>query len=238
MRYKYCMPELLPVSNAARELGVNPARVRALIASGALAAEKVSGVWLVDRASVAGRRHEQASAGRPLAARNAWALLLEASGDEVPADLGPSGRWRIRQALEVYGLGGLRSRLARRAQPSFHWALPGELRALRERDDVALGGASAAASYDLGLVGGDVVDVYVRAGLAERVMREHALQPVSGAESNVVLRVVPDEAWLLDGRRVAPLAAVALDLWAYPEPRASRVGDEVIARLDHDRRAA
>ena len=232
------MGELLPVLDAASELGVHPSRVRALIASGALAAEKVGGVWLVDRASVAGRRHENPSAGRPLAPRNAWGLLLAASGEKVPADVGPSVRWRIRQALEVYGLSGLRSRLVRRAQPSLHWALPGELRALRKRGDVVLAGASAAASYDLGIVGGDAVDAYVRDSLADRLRREHALQPVPGAESNVVLRLVPDAAWLLDGRRVAPLAAVALDLWAYPDPRASRVGDEVIAHLDHDRGAA
>jgi len=232
------MVELLPVIDAANQLGVRPSRVRALIASGALDAEKLGGVWLVDSASVAGRRREKALAGRPIAPRNAWALLLEASGNEIPLEFGAPARWRIDQALKIYGLDGLRSRLARRAQLSSHWALPGELRGLRERDDVVLGGASAAASYDLGIVGSDAVDIYIRDGIADRIRREHALQPISSADSNVILRLVPDDAWLLEGCRVAPLAAVALDLWAYPDPRASRVGDEVIARLDESWRAA
>ena len=99
------MLDLLPVSAAADELSVHPSRVRALIASGALAAEKVGGVWLVDRASVAGRNRAHASAGRPLSPRNAWALLLAASGEALPSGLEPSVRWRLRRALEIYGLG-------------------------------------------------------------------------------------------------------------------------------------
>ena len=53
-----------------------------------------------------------------------------------------------------------------------------------------------------------------------------------------MLRGVPDGAWLLEGRRVAPLAAVGLDLSAYADSRAARVGAEVIARLDREREAA
>jgi len=40
--------------------------------------------------------------------------------------------------------------------------------------------------------------------------RGHALEPASQADANVILRVVPDAAWMLSGRRVAPLAAVAV----------------------------
>lgn len=225
------MGGLLSVSDAANRLGVHPSRVRSLVASGVLVGEKLGGIWLIDPASLEGRRREDASAGRPLAPRNAWALLLAASGEELPEDLSPSASWRIRQALQVYGLGELRPRLSRRAQPSFHWALPGELRALKNRDDLVLSGVSGAASFDLGLVGGDAVDAYVPSRLAGGVGRDHALQVASVAEANVILRAVPDGAWLLDGRPVAPLAAVALDLAVYPDPRASRVGHEVIARL-------
>lgn len=231
------MVDVLDVSHAARELGVNPSRVRALIAAGALDAYKIGGRWLVEPSSVAARRREASAAGRPLAPRNAWALLLAASGDELPAELDAVARWRIGQALRVHGLDELRSRLARRAEPRRYWALPGELRALRDREGLVLSGSSAAGGYDLELVAPDAIDAYVPDRLVERLERDHALESASTAQSNVVLRAVPDDAWLLDGRRVAPLAAVALDLSAYADPRSARVGADVLARLDHPREA-
>ncbi len=232
------MLDLLPVSAAADELRVHPSRVRALIASGALAAEKVGGVWLVDPASIAGRNRQQASAGRPLSPANAWAVLLAASGEELPSGLEPSARWRVRRALDVYGLGALRPRLVRRAEPSAYWALAGELRALGDRADLALSGPSAAAAYDLRLVGPNAIDAYVPAGVLASLLREHALERMSGPESNVILRAVPDGAWLLNDRRFAPPAAVAVDLCSYADPRAARVGAELVARIDRDMRAA
>ncbi|MGB0095878.1 MAG: hypothetical protein WBP81_25480 [Solirubrobacteraceae bacterium] len=70
------------------------------------------------------------------------------------------------------------------------------------------------------------------ASRASGVERAHALQPAAGAEANVVLRLVPDDAWpLLAGRRLAPLAAVAIGLAKDPDPRAARVGREVIAQI-------
>ena len=232
------MLDLLSVPAAAEELSVHPSRVRALISSGALAAEKVSGVWLVDRASVAGRNRQQASAGRPLSPGNAWALLLAASGEELPSELQASARWRIRRALALYGLSVLRPRLARRAEPSSYWTVAGELCALHDRSDLVLSGPSAAAAHDLGLVGSDAIDAYVPVRLLKVLRRKHALQPMSGPECNVILRAVPDDAWLLGSRRFAPLAAVAIDLCTYADPRAARVGADVLARIDRDRKAA
>lgn len=231
------MIDLLPVTAVADELNVHPSRVRALIASGGLSATKVGGVWLVDRASISGRKRQHPSAGRPFSPINAWALLFEASGEQAPCALGPSVRWRVRRALELYGLGALSARLLRRAEPSSYWALPGELRALHECADLVLSGLSAAAAYDLGLVGPDAIDAYVPVSRVGSLQREHALTPMSGPESNVILRAVSDSAWLLDGRRFAPIAKVAVDLSSYPDPRAARVGAGLIARIDRDRKA-
>lgn len=225
------MVDALSVSAAAGELNLNPARVRALIASGALSAEKIGGVWLVDRASVAGRKRRQTSPGRPLAPANAWALLLLASGSELPSQLAAPARWRVRQALRVYGLEALIPRLERRAEPIAYWALPGEMRALHERGEIVLSGASAAAAYEIGLVGSDAVDAYAPAGFIASLERAHGLQRVPGPESNVVLRAVPDEAWVLDGLRFAPAAAVALDLCSYSDPRARRAGASFVANV-------
>ncbi len=209
-----------------------------MISSGTLEAEKIGGVWLIERASIAGRAREQASPGRPLSPANAWASLLMASGEELPSGLGASARWRVRHALEGYGLGGLRPRLVRRAETSSYWALPGELRALHDRDDLVLTGPSAAGAHHLGLVGSNAIDAYIPARLVSSMRREHALEPVSRAESNVILRAVPDDAWLLDGRRFAPLAKVAVDLCSYPDPRAARVGADLVVDIDRKIKAA
>ncbi len=231
------MHNLVSASAAADELGVHPSRVRALIASGSLAAEKVGGVWLVDRSSIAGRNRQRTPAGRPLSPVNAWALLLAASGEALPSGLGASARWRILRALDTYGLDSLRPRLARRAEPFTYWVLGGELRALYEHPNLVLSGPSAAAAYDLDLVGSDAIDAYAPSSLIASLQREHAMERVSGPQANVVLRAVPDAAWVLDGRRFAPLVAVAVDLYSYADPRAARIGVDVIARIDRDLKA-
>jgi len=231
------MAQLLPVSDVARDLGVDVSRVRALIASGDLDAEKLAGRWFVDPAGLAERQRLGAGAGRPLAAHNAWALLLAASGEDLPDGLDSVAKWRLRRSLAVDGLEGLRGRLVRRADVRRYWALDGELRHLRERDDLALSGSSASGAYELGLVAPDALDAYVPASVLVAVECQHALEPASPADANVILRVVPDAAWMLDGRRVAPLAAVAIDLASYPDPRSARAGIKLLQRLDRERAA-
>ncbi len=172
------MIDLLPVSAAADRLSLHPSRVRALIASGGLAAEKIGGVWLVDRASIAGRNRQPISAGAAPSQR--LGVVARGVRGEAPSELEPSARWRVRRALEVDGLGALRSRLVRRAEPYSYWALPGELRALRDHADLVLSGPSAAAAYDLGLVGSHAIDAYVPASRIASLQREHALERMSG----------------------------------------------------------
>jgi Helix-turn-helix domain len=226
------MTDLVSVSDAAQELRLDRSRVRALAASGVLSARKIGGVWLIDRASVEQRREHPSPAGRPLSSLNAWRVLLLASGADLDQSADPVARWRVRDALDRRGLDGLRGLLRRHAEVHYFWGLHGELRRLRERDDVVLAGTSAAAGYDLDLLSGDRVDVYVSVSRAPGVERAHALAPVAGAEANVVLRLVPDDAWpLLAGRRLAPRAAVAIGLAEDPDPRAARAGREVIADI-------
>jgi Helix-turn-helix domain len=224
--------DLVSVSDAAQELRLDRSRVRALAASGVLSARKIGGVWLIDRASVEQRREHPSPAGRPLSSLNAWRVLLLASGEDIDKGADPVARWRVRDALDRRGLDGLRGLLRRHAEVDYFWGLPGELRRLRERDDVVLAGTSAAAGYHLDLLSGDRVDVYVSASEAPGLAREHALQSAAGAEANVVLRLVPDDAWpLIAGRRLAPLAAVAIGLAEDPDPRTARVGREVIEHI-------
>jgi hypothetical protein len=91
---------------------------------------------------------------------------------------------------------------------------------LRERPDVLLTGASVA---DLvGLVGqAEAVELYVPAAGRDAIVAEHALIPAPG---DVIVRWVPDEAWVgLDvAGHVAPRAAVLIDLLESDGPRARR----------------
>lgn len=114
------------------------------------------------------------------------------------------------------------------------WALPDELRGLREHEVVTA--SSAARGYKLKLMAPDAVDAYVPVSRLSKLVAEHGLQPASAREANLVLRAVPDNAWLLADHKAAPIAAVALDLASYADPRSSRIGKELIARLDRERR--
>jgi hypothetical protein len=229
------MPEFVDVQGAAQALGVVPARVRALIADGALPADKIGNSWLVHWGGVVDRKRAPAMAGRPMSPRNAWALLLDASGEDLPADIDNHARWRIGKSLAHHGLIELDSRLVRRARIHRMWGLPGELRALRSDDAVVLSGSSAAGPLALELAAPDAVDGYVPAGRFDALVREYGLEDSNSARANVVLRSVPDDAWCLSDRRIAPAAAVALDLASYPDSRSSRVGSELIDRLDKQR---
>jgi excisionase family DNA binding protein len=230
--YDYAMTDLVSVSDAAEVLQLDRSRVRALAASGELSARKIGGVWLIDRSSIEQRREHPAPAGRPLSGSNAWRVLLLASGERIDEDADPVVRWRVREALDRRGLDGLRGLLRRHAEAQSFWGLAAELRRLRERDDVVLAGTSAAGAHHLDLLSGDRLDLYVSASRAPSIERTHALQPAATADANVVLRLVPDDAWpLIAGRRLAPLAAVAIALAEDPDPRAARVGREVIERI-------
>ena len=232
------MPELVSVPEAARELKLNPSRVRALIADGSLRADKVAGRWLVHSESVAARLREPMPPGRPMAARNVWALLLIASGEPLPDGLDPAVRWRLRQALLHQGLVAVRGRLERRSDIERYWALPGELRALRKSKDIVLSGSSAAGVLDLPLAAPDAIDAYVRASRKDELIREYGLEEVDKVgQDNVILRAVPDEAWMLDERLAAPVAAVALDLSFYPDSRSARVGHDLLKQADQEARS-
>jgi hypothetical protein len=160
------------------------------------------------------------------------ALLLAASGDEMPAEIDALAAWRIRRSLAYPGLAAMRPRLKQRAQPHVMWAPPGELRSLRDDRRLVLSGSSAASAIGLKLLAPDAIDAYVSAEALDSVVRDHALQDAPASQANVVLRAVPPEAWMmLEGRRFAPRAAVALDLASYPDSRSSKAGVRILEQL-------
>jgi hypothetical protein len=54
----------------------------------------------------------------------------------------------------------------------------------------------------------------------------------------VILRAVPSDAWWLEQREAAPIAAVALDLSFYADSRSARAGHELLAKLDGELKAS
>lgn len=202
-----------------------------MVVDGGLPAVKVGGRWLLERGEVERRRRQRPLKGRPFAPHNAWALLRLASGEDL-GGVDPVTRSRLRRALALEGLTELGPRLARRAQSVSFDAHPGEIPYVVEDGRFVASGASAAAAHGLDLISGSEADGYIRAGALQGFEGDHALRP-AGERSNVRLRVVPDSAWhlLLDGSRVAPLAAVALDLAEDADPRSAAAGRGALKAL-------
>lgn len=225
------MLDPISISEAASALELSPARVRALVAHGRLSGAKLGDRWFVERASVEHRRRVGSHRGRPFSPRNAWMLLLLASGQEI-SEIDPSVKSRLRRALRQDGLLKLEPRLARRGEVLSFRAHPGEIRYLLEDPDLLRSGISAASDHGFGLIGGGEADGYVSEAESQKFIVRHGLEP-AGLEGNVRLRLAPKEVW---GRvaclGVAPVAAVALDLLAEADPRSNNCGRETLLALD------
>ena len=224
------MVDPISIPEAADALGLSPSRMHALVAQGQVPAVKVGGRWLLERGEVERRRRRGALKGRPFAPHNAWALLRLASGDE-PDGIDPSVRSRMRKALAVEGLEQLAPRLVRRGESRYYDAHRGEIPYIVRDPRFVASGASAAGAHGLDLVSGQEADGYVRAGALEKFIADHALRP-GAPGANLRLRVVPDRGWNFPAdARVAPLAAVALDLAEEADPRSVAAGRTVLAGL-------
>ena len=233
------MVDPVSISEAAEALDLSPSRVRALAAHGQLSAAKLGDRWFVERAAVELRRRSGGHEGRRFSPRNAWALLLLASGENVK-EIDPSVRSRLKRALGGEGLAKLAPRLARRAEILSFRAHPGEIAHLLGDSGFVRSGISAAGDHSLGLIPGREADGYLPASELKGFVARHVLEP-AGIDGNVRLRVVPKEAWrFLEGRQVAPRAAVALDLAEELDPRSAQSGSKALRDLDRqwrDRRA-
>lgn len=224
----------LSVPEAASRASVDPSYIRAMLASGKLAGEKVGGRWLVDPLSLERQIGLAGQRGRLYSPENAWALLCIASG--LAADwVHPSVRSRMRRRLREEGLHGVRLKLTSRGALQHYHVHPGEMKRLAARSDLLRTGISTAGDYRLGLVSGHEFDAYVDERKLPKVIREHALQPANGASGNIVLRSVQPQAWRhIKDLEVAPLAAVVLDLVEDFDPRTLRVGRQRLKQLDKE----
>jgi excisionase family DNA binding protein len=217
----------LSVAEAASRLGVNPSRVRALVAAGRLEATKIGGRWLVDAASVARRKERPPRRGRAFTSAKAWGVLLVAVGRR-PAWLGVEDLSRVRRALREQGLLALWPRLGARAAVQRLRAHPSDLERIAAEAGAVLAGASAAVEHHLDLVGAGQLEVYFPEQRLARLVKRYALEPDD--HPNLLLKAVA-EPWPFDPQEtVAPASVVGVDLVESDDPRSRRAGEELLRR--------
>jgi excisionase family DNA binding protein len=210
------------VATAARALGVSQRRVRQLLAAGDLPGARVGRDWIVDRDELDRWRSRRRHVGRPWKPASAWAVLALANGEE-PA-LSPVERSRARGRLAEHGLVGLAGRLSARSDARRYYGHPAALEPLTLEPGVVRGGVSAAAEYGAGVIGGELVEVYVAASRVAALVEKYALDG-SAERPNLLLRVVGDAVWpFAAGVHVAPRPIVAVDLMDADDERARRAG--------------
>lgn len=218
----------LTVAQVADRLGVSVSRVNKLVHSGDLRSDQLGAITVISEADVERRLSLRPGDGRRLTAPNAWGVLAMASGERA-SWLSPDTRYRLRRLLEKHGLPALRARLVERGTTHGFRAHPSLLRAIRDDDTLMLTGATAAAELRLGLLAGDAVDAYVDERALAGIVAHHRLQ--ESQDPNVVLRSVSSFVPSWPPSRVAPKAAVALDLLEDEDPRSRQIGKKLLGHL-------
>jgi len=197
--------DLFSLADASVLLGVSSERVRQLVVAGDLPGVRFGNAWAVPRDSIDARRQVSNRRGRPLSARRAWESI--AAGD---VDLSNVSRYRNRGEVHRYEMSAA------------------DLAFVSGHDGALVSGAVAAIDFgELLQAEGAESDLYVSASLHDELRSLVAAVP--DQLGGVVLRVVPDDVWsfaegvavgVSEARvRVAPRAAVALDLIESGDPR-------------------
>jgi len=217
---------------AAEQLGVTQQRIQTLFSAGDLRGRKVAGRLVIDTTDVQARLLRRPGAGRPQAARVAWATLWELSGERAHW-LSASERSRLRTTIRRLNIEDIALRVRRRATLSQYRILPTYLERLAADTALVAGGVSAASAVGADIVAIGFAEVYADTPTHDRVVTQYALANASDdAEANVNLRVVEDDlTFLLEGRTHMPAAVAAADLMESPESRTRRAGTQLLTDL-------
>ncbi|KGN33725.1 excisionase [Knoellia sinensis KCTC 19936] len=223
----------MSVHEAAGRLGVNEQRVRQLIHSGDLRAERMGRVWLIADSDVARLEQRRRSAGRPLGPLRAWALLDLAAGGDAPW-LRSSARSQVRASMrrmQEADADRLRAALRGRSQILHFDAHPAAVRRLADGDVARRAGLGLAVErgFDLVLSDGAVDQFYVHPSRWKELAVQLALREVR-VGGNLDL-LVPHGVWPFDGRDGVPDSFLAADLLDALEPREVSAGAEALQQL-------
>lgn len=210
------------VASAAEQLNVSDDRVRKLIHSGRLPAERLGSRYIIEASVVAQLARSSRSAGRPMGPERSWAAIAEICNDGL-IDL-PLRHWqraRARSSVRQLAVSSLFGVLSGRASVCQYRAHPAAIGRLRDDGRLVRAGASAAQEHGMEIVAADEVEAYVKPDDRDKVEVDYALVPVS-AHGNVLLREpMPWWPFPSDLQAVPPLVA-ALDLWDSDDARSRR----------------
>jgi hypothetical protein len=229
------MRGVMPVSQAAAELGVSRRRVRELVNADQLAARKPGHEVLVDAVAVRHRARSLAQGSRrPLSPKMAWAVLWLLDGHR-PSWISAAELVRARLYAKR-PVGQLPQLLARRADHIPARMLPQARRQAAVLSQVAIGGAHAAIAHGSDLVvPDDAVMIFYASPAGYEQLR--GLRGVRWGErdANVSVRLVRPSSLsevalgeLLDGQ-VVPASVAAADLLDEHDERAARVAIQLLS---------
>jgi len=219
----------ISVAEAASRLGVNQARVRAMIVAGLLDAVKVGGRWLIDSISIDRRKDNVIPVGRPFSLKKAWGLLMLAAGKR-PDWLSPWDLSRIRRILREQELVTLVPRLRGRAVMHRLRAHPSDMKRVAAEKDVVQTGISAAVYHGLDLLAAEQVEVYLPEKFLQRLVKRYALQP--SKRPNLLVRAVADLWPFEKGCPAAPAPVVGVDLLDSDDARTRRAGKLLLEQVE------
>ena len=209
---------------AASHLDLSDVRVRQLINSGALDAERVSGRWIISDDAL--RAYRGGPANRPWEPASAWGFLWLLVDRPAPW-LTDKQRERVGRRM-ADGLSFHVAALRSRAELITLAAHPSALPRLQSDPGVVRSGLSAAADYAADLVDSeDVFEGYVRAEDIAKLKKRYVLgEPAR--RPNVRLHTI-ETIWPFDpNERLAPAIVVALDLLESTDQRTSRAGKDLM----------
>lgn len=215
-------------TTAAKLLGINQSRMRAMIESGQLDATKVGGQWLIDRISLERLVSSRNPAGATFSPKNAWGILFIASNLEAPW-LNASERSRIKSRLREQSLLDLVQRLRSRAKVQRFRCHPSDINRIEGESALVLSGASATDEWDFDLMASDAVEGYIQDSDLKKLVKKYALKKSS---SGGVRMSVPAGIWPFPrDSRIAPYAVVAVDLVESQDERTRRAGRGALESL-------
>jgi len=215
--------DVMSVRDAADELNVNERRVRQLIASGDLRAERFGRQWMVLREDVIDARAATRVAGHPFSSANAWGILALAEGKDA-GWLSASGKRRLSEILSERGIEKLVPRLRRRASRESWFVHPSLLGRLAEDPRTVRAGSSAVDA----LISENSLEIYVPAASARDLAAAYYAD-VGTMEGNVRVRVV-DGPWpFLPGEEAVGPIVAAVDLLDHAgDERGARVARAIL----------
>jgi excisionase family DNA binding protein len=222
---------VLSVSEVSSRLDVTPGRVRQLIESGALRAQKVGSQWVVDDSELA-TLHLRTN-GRPWSASSTWGLLWRAIGRPAPWLTEREG-YRVDERL-TKGLDPFVERLSLRAARTEFRAHPSALDRLQNDPRWVASGVSAAKFLGADLIVGDqVIEGYLRATDLTAAISDFGLVTPGSAAGNVVVHAYSGVEPFEPFERSAPMLLVALDLLEHSDQRTIRAGRALLDTFKAD----